>query len=225
MTFNRIVLTISLGISALGAGVSSASAGVVLSPVAASATSTFYASTDISNTITQVGLLTPFVSGVTDWATYFAGGPLHGVTFSNEWFTETGVLEAVVTYDLGAVYTLATLALWNEDTNGIGSTDILASTDGFSFSPVVSGFVPVQGAINTSYGAQFVEFFDLSARYIRFDITDCPNPAATGSGEFCAIGEVAFDIVAPPVPFPEPISLALLAAGFGGLGLARRRCA
>ena len=221
MTIRRALLTVALVTVAIAAAVPSADAGVVLSPVSATASSTFDASTDISNTYTQVGLLPPFVSGVTDWATYFAGVPLKNFLFTNEWFSESGVARALVTYDLGAVYSLATLALWNEDTNGIGNTNILASIDGVNYAPVVLDFVPVQGPINVDYTAQFLSLGGASARYIQFEITECPNPAALGAFNGCAIGEVAFESVAGVVP--EPMSGALLVAGLVALGVARRR--
>ena len=38
-----------------------------------------------------------------------------------EWFSNSGTTAAVVTYDLGAVITIDRLALWNEESSGIGT--------------------------------------------------------------------------------------------------------
>lgn len=95
---------------------SSAWAGVVLSPVDGTASDTYSGGgTPISNTFDQTGLSPTFVSGVTDWNTYFAGNPLKNYVYSNEWFTNTGVNSALVTYDLGAVFNINNFALWEED--------------------------------------------------------------------------------------------------------------
>jgi len=195
-------------------------AGVVLSPVSGTASDTYSGGgTPISNTYDQTGLSPTFTSGVTDWNSYFAGNPLKGYVFSNEWFTNYGVTSATVTYDLGSVYKIDDFALWEEDAAGIGNTNVLVSTDGVSYTPVLTGIVPVQPTLGVDYGAQFFDFSTVAARYIELEINSCPNPAAVGGYTGCAIGEVAFE-TATAGAVPEPATWALLLTGFAGIGVA-----
>jgi F5/8 type C domain len=204
----------------------SAVAGVVLSPVSGTASNTYSGGgTPISNTYDQTGLSPGFVSGVTDWSTYFGADPLKDFGYTNEWFTDAGVTSAVVTYDLGAVYKIDDFALWEEDSTGIGETNVLVSTDGVTWTPLLTGIVPTQTALDENYGAQFFPFATVAARYIELDILEAPNPAAVGGYDGAAIGEVAFE----GSSVPEPATWALLSCGFAALGLlsgsrrARRR--
>jgi hypothetical protein len=200
--------------SVIGGG---AVAGVVLSPVSGTASNTYSGGgTPISNTYDQTGLSPTFVSGVTDWNTYFSEDPLKGFTYTNEWFTDTGVNSATVTYDLGAVYSIDNFALWEEDAAGIGTTNVLISTDGVTWVPLLTGIVPTQTTLDENYGAQFFPFATVSAQYIELDILQAPNPLATGGYDGAAIGEVAFEGVSG---VPEPATWALLVCGFAALGL------
>lgn len=75
---------------------------------------------------------------------YIASDPIHNANvLADEWFSAIGTTTATVTYDLGSVFTLDRLALWNEDFTGIGNFNILSSTDGVNFSTILSGVSPI----------------------------------------------------------------------------------
>ena len=198
-------------------------AGVIQSPVDAVINSGGPGFGSILNTIDQSGLSTGFTSGVTDFDSYTASGPEHTVTFSGfEWFSNSGITSASVTYDMGAAVSIGGLALWNEDAAGIGALDLFASTDGINFSPLSLGLIPADtpsAELITSYPVEVFSFTSALARYIRFDMSSCPQPNP-GSFVGCSIGEVAFD-VGDGVPVPDPVTLLLLAGGLLGLRLGR----
>jgi hypothetical protein len=174
----------------------------------------------ITDTLDQSGLFTGYTSGVTDFDSYIAGNPQHSLVFSgNEWFSNQGSSTASVTYDLGSSLFLDNFALWNEDAAGIGTFDLLGSQNGSSFSSLLSGVSPTNTTNNADYGPQTFGFSSTNARFLRLDMSDCPQQPGLFNG--CAIGEVAFRTsAAADVPGPAP--LALLGIGMLGISLARR---
>jgi hypothetical protein len=125
---------------------------------------------------------------------------------------------ASVTYDLGSLTNIDRLALWNEESSGIGTLDLFHSSDGINFAPLALGLKPTDNPL-ANYPADVFSFASVNTRYIRFDMSDCPqpNPASFPS---CAIGEVAFR----KANVPEPASvLGLLAIGALGAGAALKR--
>lgn len=203
-------------------GVQAARADVVLSPVSGTASDTYsLGGTPLSNTYQQVGLDPTFTSGVTNWNTYFAGDPVKNWLYTNAWFTNYGVSSAVVIYDLGATYNISDFALWLPDLDGIGNTNVLYSTNGTTYSPLLTGIVPVPtNAVYTDYGAQFFSFSTVSARYVELQINACPLDASEGY-TICAIGEVAFQGVSSGVPEPSTWVMALM--GVAGLAFSGYR--
>ena len=192
-------------------------AAPILSPVAATASSTF-PGFPIANTINHSGLLTDFTSGVTDFDAYLATNPLHSRDVPNEWFSAEPSTSAVVTYDLGTLFSVDRLSLWNENGVGIDSFNVLFSADGIAFSPAVSGLSPTDSPFDSDYPAQVFNLGIGSARFVRLDITSCPQPGSPRT--FCGIGEVAFAVGAPTA-VPEPATLILLGTGLAAV--ARRR--
>lgn len=173
---------------------------------------------EIEDTYNQAGLSVAYVSGFTGFDAYLAGNPIHVPFYDGfEWFTDYGWATASVTYDLGLVRRIGALALWNEEASGFGRLDLSYSADGINFSAMASNLVPTDNPANGEwYPADVFRFAAVDARYIRFDLSECPQ---AGGDQFCAIGEVAFDAVA----VPEPAPLGLLGLGFAGLAALRRR--
>jgi hypothetical protein len=178
-------------------------------------------SVSIDNTFNQAGLSANYVPGVTPWQP-FVSTTSHTFIFGNfEWFSEPFNTAASVTYDLGAVQAIDAAALWNEESAGIGTLNLLTSTDGVAFSAWgAANLIPTNNPIGLDYFADVFEQGAVNARYIRFDMSDCPQqPAGAGVFNGCAIGEVAFR-TADGIAVPEPGVVMLLIAGL--LGLAAR---
>jgi hypothetical protein len=166
--------------------------------------------------------LTGYTSGVTDFNTYMALNPMHSLTFAGyEWFSQTNTTAAGVTYDLGSVMWIDALALWNEESSGIGRLDLSWSADNITYLPLLTGLAPIDNPL-ADYPAQVFNFGAVNARYVRFDMSECPQPLP-GSYPSCAIGEVAFDNQAGQGTVPEPTSMLLFGTGLVGLRAWRKR--
>ena len=93
------------------------------------------------------------------------GNPTHTyIADGNECFTATGVASAAVNSDLGSVYSIDHLALWNEEYSGISFLDISKSLDNLNFITVASELVPVDNLLYLDYGAEVFGFGSQSAR-------------------------------------------------------------
>lgn len=189
---------------------SASHAGIILSPVSATASSEFSGSTDAGNTIDQSGLSANFVSGVDDFDTFLAGNPVHGWVFTGiEWFSSGGVPQSIW-FDLGQIYNVDKWAGWIEDFHTY-EFDISSSVDGLVYTPLGS-IVPIDYPADQDYPAE-VFMTPFTGRYFKMDFTRC--------GNLCGLGEVAFSVVEAEIPVPA--ALPLLLTGVAGLFALRRR--
>jgi hypothetical protein len=170
----RAIRLAAIGI-ACASFATAASAGLIRSPVDAAINVGGPGAGAISNTLDQAGLSAGFASGVTDFDAYIASNPTHTFVFPGfEWFSDPGT-SAQVTYDLGALYSIDKLALWNEESGGIGLLDLFYSDDGITFSGLASGLLPTDNIL-AAYRADVFTFGAVNGRYVRFDMSGCSSP-------------------------------------------------
>ena len=203
-------------VAALLMGAHSASAATIVSAVGATASNQL-GGYEIGKTINQSGLSSGYTSGVTDFDTYIGSGPTHTLSASDEWFTETGVTDATVTYDLGSVMSIDRMALWGEESSGFSNAGVYGSADGITYS-LLSMIAPVDNLIGSDYGAEIFGWATAAIQFVQLRITGCPQPENQYAG--CAMGEIAFSQVAA---VPVPGSILFLMTGFGALVATRRR--
>jgi len=206
------VLLCTAAIAALGLVSSANATGEIIAPVSATIDLSGPGSGSIDNTFNQAGLSAGYTSGVTNFDAYIASGPIHTSTFACcEWFGNSGSDSAEVTYDFGKMVTIDALALWNEESSGIGRLRV--STPSCTFLTVSPFDNPL-----ASYLAEVFTFSAVTTQFVTFKMSGCPQ-ADPGSYPSCAIGEVAFRTAG----VPEPTTWALMIGGFGLAGAALRR--
>ncbi len=168
----------------------------------------------IQHAINQNGLSSGYTSGVTDFSSYFASNPTHAESGLDTHFLSQISTTGFVDFDLGQVYALSSIAVWNWQISqgGVGVTNIevLRSTDAAFTAPVSVGNFGF--SINGSALAQLDQFSaPVSTRYVRINLSN-----TTGTGQI-GFGELAFGAV------PEPSSFILFSLGMFGLAARRRQ--
>ncbi len=199
--------------------ISSAQASVIRS--ATSVTQNTFGNWDssyvVENAINQTGLSAGYVSGATDWDAYFAGTPTHTyVAAGYEWWGgSTAGLTGSVTFDLGGLFTIDKLALWNEEVTGIATFDVYTSTNGVVFNLVASNLLPTNNPLGQDYSADIFALTRSVGQYVKLDLT------STGENGYntVSMGEIAFSTSAVPLPS----AILLLGPGLIGLAWVRRK--
>jgi PEP-CTERM motif-containing protein len=208
----HVLFVSGFAVTLLGAAAQPASAGAILSPVTATASNT--TGGDILHTIDQTGLSPTFISGVSDFDTYIAGGPTHvSPDGSNAWAGTVAALPIDLDFGLGGTYSIGDLALWT-------------SYQGFSinrftvFTANNAGFV---GAVNVGsfdandtlppMAAQIFSLAPSVGSFLRLEILSDEGAPSVN------LAEIGVEV--SPAAVPEPASLLLLGTGLAAV--ARRR--
>ena len=128
-----------------------------------------------------------------------------------------------ITYGFSALTSINGFALWNEEFAGIGTTELLSSIDGITYTllstitPEPSKYAQPGGDV-VPYLAQVFSFDLTTMLFFKLLIYDCPKPPANReSYRGCGIGEVAFSSSPPSSTpaVPVPAALPLLGSALG----------
>lgn len=179
---------------------------------------------DIGNVIDQSGLSSAFTSGVTDFDTYLGSNPTHSfLAQNNEWFAPDGEFFGAIDFDLGAVYDVDRIAIWNEDATGVAGFELFTSLDStFAASTSFGIFALTNNTRDVDYLADVISLGTISsARYVRMSLLGF-HPDEFNVADQASLGEVAFSVTAAN-DVPEPASLVLGGLGLLAAGTVRRR--
>ncbi|MBC8018648.1 MAG: discoidin domain-containing protein [Verrucomicrobia bacterium] len=169
----------------------------------------------IGLTINQSGLSLPFRSGETKFDEYLALNPTHTTISSlKEWFSFYDITASTIIYDLGEVYSIDRIALWNEETCGTATMRVETSNDpAFGMFKTVGNFIPNDNPNGPDYKAQVLTLIPSRARYVRLYVT---GPQSSPQANVVSMGEIAFSVSAK---VPELKSIALEPAPSSSLNI------
>ncbi|MEQ9411830.1 MAG: hypothetical protein RIK87_29210 [Fuerstiella sp.] len=173
--------------------------------------------------ISQKGLITPYVSGVTDFDSYIASNPQHQQDTSSNfdgtwsrWVSSHNITTGFVDFNLGGSSTIESVVMWQfggSIGNNIQTFNLLVDADG-DFSSGATTLLSNQFA-DISLGREVFEFAATEAQFVRLEIT------SNAGGPNTQLREIAFEGSASQA-VPEPASLAMWSM-MGGIGLLVRR--
>lgn len=194
-----------------------ANAGNVIQPVSIS-TDIPGDGWDINWAINQSGLYPNYVSNSTEFDSYVATAEHYYGGWYYTWFTYNGYVAngGVVDMDLGAEYSIESMALWDNQAaasilGGLDAFSIRISNDPTFTTSTLLGSFNGQNHFDNPL-AQVFAFGPGSGRYVRLEVQSFHNLNGNAG-----IGEIAFEGTA----VPAPAAAALL--GMGGMIGARRR--
>lgn len=193
----------------------------LIRPDSALAGSEFSGLYDIGNAIDGSGLPAGF-----DAAAMHANYSTH-----NHWTTKSGAIAAGTSwaeFSFDSAQTLNTLYLWNHRSNVIASNAFYAVTQfDLVFKDAAGGVlasvlnVAAVGGLNDGK-AQTFSFAEVAGvKSVRFVIDKNSTPANHTGVNYTGVAEVAFGLVAAPIP--EPGTYALMALGLAGVAAVARR--
>ena len=145
-------------------------------------------------------------------------GATHDNTFSsNSFLHDNNVTDGTIDIDLGAVYNVESLLVWNYNSHGtinrgFDSADVSVSADGITYSS--AGSLSFAQANDPNTPGEAITFSSAGIQHVRLENITLHDGLATGG-----IGEIQFY----SEPVPEPGSFALMGAVVGLLGVRRRR--
>jgi hypothetical protein len=177
----------------------------------------------ITPIINQAGLLNPYTNGE-NLEAYLLTNPKHTPIYPGfEWFSDRNRVQGNIDFDLGSLFSLASVVIWNEEFQGINQFRIVtAGQSDFSDSVNQGLFNAVNnpnGSVTNTYSAEQFTFTTTLARYVRLQPLSAYND---GNNNNVALGEVAFGVNTglvddDPSAVPFEFSPAL---GLGVLGCA-----
>lgn len=149
-------------------------------------------------------------------SSYTTGATHAGGTPTNAW-AATGGVTGTITFNLGGVFDLDGMAIWNFNANSIFGIDDLTidgSLDGVTYAPLPG--TPTSFGIGAS-GSEVAQLFSFTAttQFVRFNVTSSHGGPGVGMSEVMFTGAAA--------AVPEPGSIAVLGLGLFGLAAFRRR--
>ena len=163
--------------------------------------------TSLTNTVNGVGLSSLSLTA------------LHAATIpTNSWVSSAGVLTGQITFSLGGLFSVDSFSFWNQNGGGPGAlgitgihnVQVLTSTDGTIFTPLVGGPTSFAQVMGTNAPPEIFSFAAVSATHFRFVVqSNWGDTAQTG------FAEVGFNSVV----VPEPTSILLLGSGLAGFGI------
>jgi hypothetical protein len=189
-TYSLIALSIPVALFTIAPNAQAI--GVMRGSTATSSMTTAIGSS-ISNITNQTGLSSGYTSGVTDFDTYVAD-----TTHANRsWWGFSGT-SGIITFNLGASYTLNALALWPfpaDSTSAIRGFNLYADTDADPTNLGTSlGSFNAVNALSERVNSQVFNFSATPTQFIQMEITSNAGSSATG------LSELAFR-EATPVPW------------------------
>lgn len=156
-------------------------------------------------------------------------GGLHDADFSAMWMTNLGVNQAQITFDLGSVFTLSGVDIWNYNfgdpqqfqstiLRGVKDLRLLTSLDGVAFQEASTGTLQM-GTGQPLAGQSFSLTGD--ARFVKLDILNNYGQGTYAERDWnSGLSEVRFAGVSA---VPEPATWAMMLLGFGAVGYSMRR--
>jgi hypothetical protein len=135
---------------------------------------------------------------------------------AGEWASPKGEWESTIIYDLGDIYSIDQIALWNGEHNSIMAVKIhfdagADDADKLSWSPAY----PSDVVDNSAYAADLYTFAPVLTDRVYLDIVGDPGKP------YISMGEIAFSAT-DPTPTPVPPAAFLLFSGIIGLVSIRR---
>ncbi len=174
----------------------------------------------ITRIINQTGLFNPYTNG-DNLEAYLATNPKHSFVFAGfEWYADRNQVQGNIDFDLGSLFPLASVVIWNEDIQGINQFRIVTAAQSDFGDGVNQGlFNAVNNPDSRDYSAEQFTFTTTLARYVRLQPLSAYNSFDFNN---VALGEVAFGVNTrlvddDPSTVPFEFSPAL---GLGVLGCA-----